>query len=259
MRTGAGTVEIAPAYTAACEIFGFRGLQERVQELDNQIPAVVQTKMILEGRRLVERGTRWLLRHRRSPLDIDDTVSFFAPGASEVADRLPELLRGIDREWTDDMRTELEEEGVPGELAERVACLPALFCALDQVAVADEEDESIAAVTEVYYELAERLHLDWLREQIGALPRETRWQTLARDALREDFFTQHHELTAEVLHATDTDAEIADRISTWLDRNGPQVRRCERMLTEIQSAKASDLAMLSVGLREIRNLVRAAA
>jgi NAD-specific glutamate dehydrogenase len=33
------------------------------------------------------------------------------------------------------------------------------------------------------------------------------------------------------------------------------VRRCERMLGEIEAATTSDLAILSVGLREIRNLV----
>jgi glutamate dehydrogenase len=258
-ETGAEVTDITRAHMVAREVFDLRGLQAEVRRLDNVVPAAVQTEMLLEARRLIERGTRWLLRNLHRPLDIGATVASFAGGAAAVAELLPTSLRGMDRELTEDAGAELEERGVPAELAARVACLPARFFALDLVSVVQRSDGAdVAAVAGVYFALAERLHLDWLRGQISALPRETRWDTLARDALREDFFTQHSRLTAEVTQVTQPQEDPTERVEGWLRRNAAQVRRCEQMLAEIQATNTSDLARLSVALREIRNLRTAA-
>jgi glutamate dehydrogenase len=131
--------------------------------------------------------------------------------------------------------------------------------ALDLVTVARrsagaDSRESIEAVAATYFALADRLHLDWLREQIGALPRETRWDTLARDALRENFLIQHSRLTSEVIRVTNPGDDADKRTDAWLRRNAAQVRRCEQMLAEIETTGTADLARLSVAVREIRNL-----
>ena len=49
--------------------------------------------------------------------------------------------------------------------------------------------------------LDQHLQLDWLRERILRLPRDDRWQTLARAALRDDLYAVRASLTAEVLQA----------------------------------------------------------
>jgi glutamate dehydrogenase len=255
-ETGAGACDIARAYLVAREVFDLHGIQRAVRDLDVDVPAEAQTAMVLEARRLVERGTRWLLRNCRRPLDIGETIEAFAPGASTVGDLLAEHLRGGDHDAAVGTARELEGHGVPGELAGRLGHLPWLVCALDLVTIAEDDDvdEPIPSVTEMYFALAERLHLDWLREQIAALPRTTRWETLARDALREDFFAQHSALTAEVLRTTDPDAAADERLGHWVERNEAQVRRCEQLLVETDTTSSPDLAMLSVGLRELRNL-----
>jgi glutamate dehydrogenase len=261
-ETGAATTDIVRAHTVAREIFDLRALQEAVRALDNVVPAAVQTDMLLEGRKLIERATRWLLRNLPRPIDITANVQAFADGVAQVGAGLPELLRGTDRRAVDEARQQLEEQGAGEELAARVACLPAWFSALDLVGVAagrgegtgTDDGEPLDAAAGTYFGLAERLHLDWLREQIGALPRETRWDALARDALREDFYGQHARLTAEVLRVTDPARGPTERIEDWLRRNAAQVRRCEQLLAEIQTTSAVDLARLSVAVREIRNL-----
>jgi glutamate dehydrogenase len=260
-ETGASTVDIARAHLVAREVFDLRGLRDEVHALDHVVAAAVQTDMLLEARRLIERSTRWLLRNLRRPIDVATAVRTFTDGAAAVADLLPAALRGSDQQATDEARRQLEEHGVPEELAARMACLSARFFALDLVTVArrsadaeGEGGESIEDVAATYFALAERLHLDWLRERISALPRETRWETLARDALRENFLTQHSRLTDEVIRVTDRDADADERIDGWLRRNAAQVRRCQQMLAEIESAGTADLARLSVAVREIRNL-----
>ena len=91
-ETGAAPDEIARAYTAAREVAGLRELWAAIEALDGKVPAATQTAMLLRSRILLERTTRWLLRHRRRPLDIAETVARYAPGAAAIAEALPTLL-----------------------------------------------------------------------------------------------------------------------------------------------------------------------
>ena len=57
---------------------------DEVEALDNVVAADVQTRIRLHSRRLVERGTRWLLNNRPQPLEIAETIDFFAEGVAAV-------------------------------------------------------------------------------------------------------------------------------------------------------------------------------
>ena len=93
-ETGAAPDEIARAYTAAREVTGLRDLWAAIEALDGKVPAATQTAMLLRSRILLERTTRWLLRHRRRPLDIAETVARYAPGAAAVTEARPTVRGG---------------------------------------------------------------------------------------------------------------------------------------------------------------------
>jgi glutamate dehydrogenase len=257
-ETGASPAELARAFTAACEVFDMRSLWSEIEALDNRVAAQTQTRMLLDWRRLVERATRWFLRNRRPPLDISATVEYFSEGASELTRRLPEFMLHGDSEATDHAAEQLEEEGVPRELARRVALLGAMFSELDIVDTATATDETLEEVASVYFTLGDRLKLHWLRGHVEALPRENRWQALARAALRDDLYGQQAELTAEILRGTPSDLPAHERIDAWVDANRAQVERALQVLTDINASGAFGLATLSVALREIRNLITSA-
>ena len=61
-ETGAQVPQLARAFAVAREVFEMRDFWTEVQVLDNQIEASTQLAMLIEGRRLVERATRWLVR-----------------------------------------------------------------------------------------------------------------------------------------------------------------------------------------------------
>jgi glutamate dehydrogenase len=94
-----------------------------------------------------------------------------------------------------------------------------------------------------------------LRRHIEALPRDNRWRTLARSALRDDIFNQQAALTAEVLRSTPQDESPGERIETWVHINDGPVHRTMQVLADINSSGIFDLSTLSVALREIRNLI----
>ena len=253
-ETGAPPSEISRAYTAAREIFGLRDLWAEIESLDKRVAASVQTKMLLDARKLVERSTRWLLRNRRPPLDIAATISYFSEGTEELTRRIPELLIDADRETLARATDQLVEAGVPQNLAERISVLSVMFSALDTVDVATATGQTTEMAASVYFILGDCLRLHWLRRHIEALPRDNRWRTLARAALRDDLYNLQAELTGEILRAVPDEVSATERIDDWISANRKPVDRVMQVLRDVNSSGTFDLSTLSVALREVRNL-----
>ncbi|MFF6999392.1 NAD-glutamate dehydrogenase [Streptomyces sp. NPDC008313] len=255
-ETGASLEEIVRAQTAARAIFESSAVWDAVESLDTVVDAEVQTRIRLHSRRLVERGTRWLLNNRPQPLQIAETISFFGAGVRQVWSELPKLLRGADLEWYQSIHDELSGAGVPEELATRVAGFSSAFPALDIVAVADRMGKDAMDVAEVYYDLADRLGITRLMDRIIDLPRFDRWQSMARASIREDLYAAHAALTADVLAVGNGTSTPEQRFKAWEEKNAAILGRARTTLEEIQGSDTFDLANLSVAMRTMRTLLR---
>jgi glutamate dehydrogenase len=255
-ETGLPVPHIARAHIASWEIFGLAELQAEIESLTG-VSTEARIRLLLEVRTLAERASRWLLRNRRQPLDVRGTVEHFRPAVPVLADELPRLLAGTDD--ADDAFAgavgSFTGDGVPEELAERVAALPALFSALDVIDVAASTGRDLQEVAGVYFALDQHLKLDWLRERILRLPREDRWQALARAALRDDLYAVRASLTAEVLQVGGRARDSDELIQRGFAHNQSGVGRCLGVLRDIAADDRADLATLSVALREVRGLV----
>ncbi len=255
-ETGAGAADVVRAYSAACELFGLRNLWAEIEALDGNVPAAAQVAMLLKARILLERSTRWLLRNRRRPLDIAETVARYAESTSACAERLVSLLDPAELAVAQGHAEQLTAAGVPQPLAERVAFVEALVPTLDVAEIAASSGLEVTSVAEVYFALGARLELHWLRDRIVALPRDTRWEAMARAALRDDVYAEQAELTAEVIRAGSDGVGAREQIDAWASRNEDAVERCLHVLADIKAGGADDLARLSVAVREIRNLTQ---
>jgi glutamate dehydrogenase len=253
-ETGAAASDIARAYTVAREVFQMRPLWGEIEKLDTQVPAETQIQMLLEGRRVIERAARWLLRNRRRPLDIAETVAYFGPGAAELYDDLPRLLGAADAEPVLLQTESYEQAGVPPRIATRVAGLASMFAALDIVEIADESGAPLVDVAKVHFRLGSRLHLHWLRDRIVQLPRDDRWKALARAALRDDLNGIHRDLTAAVLRASAPGTDPDAAVDAWVETN-PAGERYMETLSDVRVGHVYDLTTLPVAVREARNLL----
>jgi glutamate dehydrogenase len=253
-ETGAEAPDVARAYTVAREVFDLRRLWKEMGQLDNKVDAAVQSALMIEVKRLLERASLWFLRNRRQPLDIAATVAQFGPGVAAMAEQLPNLLAKADLDAVVEAAERFARQGVPEELAARVASLDVLFSGLNVIEVASARGEPVEAVARVWFALGAKLDLHWLRDQIAGLPAETRWQALAKGALRDDLYSEQRDLTAQVLLLDSRDGDAEARIDAWLDENRSSVARSQELLEDLREADTLDIAMLSVALREIRNL-----
>ena len=252
-ETGAPASEIARAYAVAREVFRMRDQWAEIEALDNEVDAATQIGVLLEGRRLIERGSRWLLRNAERPLAIAPTVARFEPGATALGESVMELLDPEDAEPLAERAAELRGAGVPASLATRIATLGTTYAVFDVVEVAADAGMKVEPVAAVHFRLGNRLQLHWLRDRIAELPRDDRWRALARAALRDDLYSLHRALTAEVLRGGAT-GDPEEMVRAWVDAN-PASERTLQTLRDIQVGRTFDLTTLPVGVREVRNLI----
>ena len=255
-ETGAPPAVLARAYATAREVLEMRSFWDAVEGLDNQVSAQTQLEMLIEGRRLVERSTRWLVRANPYQVSIAQTIRRFEPGAKMLAALLPDALEGADREAFDKRAAELQQAGVPAELAGRTAGMPSMLALFDIVEVASATEHDQDDVLRVYFRLGSRLELNWLRDRIIELPRANRWQALARAALRDDLFNLYRELTRKVLDARGAQNGSEAAIDAWSERNAAAVERALGMVADVRASRIYDMTTLPVALREIRGLLR---
>jgi glutamate dehydrogenase len=254
-ETGASAAELTRANFVAREIFGSLELRTEVASWDNRLDAAVQTRMRIEMRTLVERASRWLATTRRPPLASEATVEFFGETVRGALAELPGLLGGRELAAYQARRDALVDAGVDEDLASRVAVLPPAYMLLGIVETAEQEKVDPLDVARVHFALGERLGLPLLVGRILELPREDRWQTMARAALRDDLYAVHAQLTAQVLAATSPSDPAPVRVSVWEETEAAVVARATQTLEEICADDSADIARMSVGLRVVRGLL----
>ncbi|HZP29930.1 MAG TPA: NAD-glutamate dehydrogenase domain-containing protein, partial [Acidimicrobiia bacterium] len=252
-ETGASTADVVAAHLVARDVFDVPGFWAGVEALDGVVDVGLQTDLLLTARLLVERGARWLLRHRDLPLDPVATAEELREGVGTVAELLPDLLVGDDRDHYERTIHDLGSAGVERRVAVAAASFPPMGAALDIVEVARTSGRSIPDAAAVYLALGERLQLDRLRDRIAALPRDDRWQTGARSALRDELADERRELTADIL-ATAAGADPVLRLDAWFGQNPAALARYKEVNGEIEAAAEFDLTTLSVAVRELREL-----
>lgn len=253
-EVGASAPDIVRAYIATREVFGLVDIWSAIEALDNVVEDAVQTDMILDTVRLIQRGTMWFLRHRVWLADLEVTLKHFSPGVASLSNGLCEFVTPAYRAELDAMVVAYSSKGVPKELAQRLAALDELYSALDLVEVCVETGRSEEIVARIYFALGGRLDLHWLGRQIGSLPADTRWQTLARSAQRVDLSNQARTLAAEALRAVPEVDDIDGVQDAWEARYQFHINRYLHLLSDVKSSGVIDMSMLLVLLRELRSI-----
>ena len=155
------------------------------------------------------------------------------------------------------MRAQAEDfvsHGIPEDVARWATRVMYGFGLLDIVEVAHERGRDVHEVAAVYYLLSERFGVDALLSQISALPRNDRWQTMARMALRYDLYAALAALTAQIL-ASAGEGSAVDMVEAWEEANAASIARTTKAMGDFRDSRA-DLAALSVLLRQVRTLVQ---
>jgi glutamate dehydrogenase len=251
---GVKPVDAVRTYVATDAIFGVGELWQRIRAAD--VSVAVSDRMTLDTRRLIDRAGRWLLNYRPQPLAVGAEINRFAEKVRALTPRMSEWLRGDDKAIVEKEAGEYVSQGAPEDLAYMVAAGLYYYSLLDIIDIGDIADIDAAEVADTYFALMDRLGTDGLLTAVSQLPRDDRWHSLARLAIRDDIYASLRSLCFDVLAVGEPDESGEEKIAEWEHISASRVERARRTLTEIYESGQKDLATLSVAARQIRRMTR---
>jgi glutamate dehydrogenase len=251
--TGCPPADLARAYLVVRDGFSLRDIWDRIEALDLAVAASVQTAMLIEVNRLIERGVAWILAHAQRPLDIGQLRVQLEPGLAALKDRLDSLLPPDVAAGLESKAAEYRAAGVPDDLAGRVARLIVLASAADIGRISLRVGRPVETVGRLYFLVAGRFALGWLRAAADRLGAGDHWQRLAGDAVIDDLHGHQADLTASI--ATMLDPRSPDEaLVAWIDMRRPAIERIDQLLAELKAAPKLDLSSLVVASHQFANL-----
>jgi len=254
-ETGASVPSIVRAFMVAYEIFHVSDMYTDIEALDYSVDITLQYQMIDEVIRLVRRATRWLLRNTKEQFAIPSMVAHFEPHIQGLYKRLPKLLLGSEKEGVDIRRDQLIAALVPEEIATKIASARSMYHALNIIEVANTHQVDVYQVAHIYFMLVARLELHRFRDKINDYPATDRWSVLAKAAFKGDLDAIQRQLTASVIRLDAIKKNVSQRVNAWLDHYAESITRWQAILTGLQNEEIANFAIISVGIRELADLV----
>ena len=249
---GAEPAEVVRAFRIAREV---TGATQRWLEIEGHAATLDQdvTWRLMEGvDELVAGVARWYVLHAPGA-DVDETIAAGHEAFVALADAMPTLRSEAWRDEHEGIARELSAQGVPSDLARRHAFQRALLHAPDIIAAHQATGRDVGDVARAFFDLGERLGLEWLEQEVLSLPGASRIQRWAQQALLDDVLAARRVLAQRALEES-PGAEPAEAVETFLAaREGPR-RRLATVARTLTLEGEGDLAGLTLAARHLRGL-----
>ncbi|KTD30409.1 MULTISPECIES: NAD-glutamate dehydrogenase [Legionella] len=255
-ETGAPISAIVRAYMIARAVLGLETIWKDIDALGTTITAEKQVELTMLYLRLLRRVTRWFLRSQRMQLDITKAVKLYSPGMRELKKALPEKFSGGNLSQYEHHYNQYLELGIPPHLAHELTITRALFSAMDIIEVSHQVNLEVGKVAEVYFDIGELLDITWIRSQVIAHPTENHWESLSREALRDDLDWQQRQLTAGIIRFDEKRKDFKKAFEGWSEKHAALIDRWREILSDLRSSSTLNYTMFFVAIRELLDLTQ---
>ncbi len=255
-ETGAAVSAIVRAYMIARHVLGLESIWKQLDELGTKINAQRQIEMMMFYVRLSRRITRWFIRAQRRALDVSQALMLYSEGINELKKAMPQVLGEHNLEQYNQEYHHLLDEGIPPNFAHDLTVTRGLFAAPDIIEIAHIKDISVSQVAQMYFALEEYLDIAWIRTQIIIHSTENSWESLSREALRDDLDWQQRQLTAQMMSFDSTNPDINARVEAWGTLHHDLIERWRSIVTDLKSSSALNYTMYFVAARELSDLTQ---
>jgi glutamate dehydrogenase len=259
-KTGAAVEDIVEAYIVVRDSFNLPQIWDDIEALDGKVPAEVQLKAMREVALLSEHAITWFLTRLGRDLDIKTDVIGFGEGVAALQANMDKLVTDGLKDLTVQRTAAILSDGLPKALSRQIALMPVLSSACDIVRISLEQNTDLMNTARTYFELGERFHLDWLRQQARFLPGGDQWETEAAEGLIEHLFSCQAGMTVKILKDMNgalgkgKESKESSIVEKWLEKYKHQVGQLDPVFAELRRSGTVDMAMLTVAEQRLRHL-----
>ena len=128
---------------------------------------------------------------------------------------------------------------------------------MDIIKISETASCEIAEIAKVYFDVGETLDISWVRSQVITHTTESHWETLAREAIRDDLDEEQRSLTANILseRPTTTTCEV-NGVTDWLAQRESTLMLWHQSVTALKASGALNYTVFFVITRQLRALAR---
>ncbi len=254
----ASVTDAVRAHVVGMELVGLQSIWVELERLPRGDR--MAHELTARCRNVLARVIRWFLSNRPQPLTIGAELARFAGPVCDLSEELSSYLFGRERESVLDDRESLVGDGVPGELASKIAgfaALPGLLDIVDICEIVEREGQSeLSDVAKVYFGLSEHLGIALAKGSLNVLPVADGWDSAAKAVLRDDLDGSLRAITLNALAGSWPGASVEEAIAQWERDNSYGLVRARSALYEIAMASDSKFTTMIVIGRALRGLTR---
>jgi glutamate dehydrogenase len=250
-ETGAEPADVVRAYRIARDVTGAVARWEALEALVGRLEPALLDELMAGTDHLVEVVSRWYLQHAPGQLGraIDAHAEPFRAFEAAIASAAPEA-------WTQERERaawRLMDRGLPEDVARRHVIQPFLVHGPNVASVATTTGRSIEEVTRAFFLVGEAAYVDWLEGRLGEVGATTRWHRWALQAVEDDLLLLRRQVAERAL-AHGKGVPVDDAVAGYLQARGDVTTRLGRFMRGLAMEEASDLAALTVAVRQVRGL-----
>ena len=242
-RTGAGVAETARAYVAVRDSFGLQQIHGEIDALDNRVPGAVQLELYRAVQDLILSRSTWFLRHVHFDEGVGPIVAGYSKSVAALERMLASVLPPNARERAKGLAGKFEADGVPADLAWRVASLTDLADATDIHLIAIETGASLKVAAEMFFAVDARFHVSRIGALAVALPANDYYDGLALDQALKMLTDAHRRIAVDAIAM-----EGSSPLDIWVSLRREAVDRVMQRvaaLTESEALTVSRVAVLA--------------
>ncbi|MEM8499438.1 MAG: NAD-glutamate dehydrogenase [Pseudomonadota bacterium] len=252
---GIEPIQVARTFITVMHLFELDTLWESIEALDYELAASEQYELFSRITELARRASRWYIRNRREILPAAEIERSSACFKTLIASAL-DLHQPQWRKVSEQEAESLQVKKVPVDVAQRCAVIDSYFFFPGAVEVALETGVEVCDVTRLCFSLTSHLHVDWLMMTLLDWQSEGRWQDLARESHVDELEALIRRLTLCLLSREGEQALDVESIELqWREQRKSAINRFTDLMGGLQSSSLTDLSVVTVVLRELKNLV----
>ena len=146
------------------------------------------------------------------------------------------------------------DRGVPEDIARRHVIQPFLVHGPNAVTVAERTGRSLEDVARAFFLVGEFAHVDWLGSRLSEVSATTRWHRWALQAVEDDLLLLRRQIAERILADAESGGTVDEIVAAYLGAREEAVARLTRFMRGLALEEASDLAALTVAVRQVRSL-----